>query len=45
MIRPVVAPRVEETHELAGLEIDGTDIASLPRITSKASISKVVELR
>jgi hypothetical protein len=38
-----MATRVEETHELAGLGIDGTDIAPLPGIASQTSISEVVE--
>ena len=45
MIIPTLAPRVEETHEFAGLSIDRTDIAPLPCITSKASIGKVVGIR
>jgi hypothetical protein len=43
VIRPAVAPRVEETDEPAGFGIEGSDIAPLPRIASKASISEVIE--
>lgn len=38
VIIPTVAPRVEEAHERASLGIERTDIATLPRIASKAGI-------
>jgi len=44
VIRPAVAPRVEEAYEHAGFGVKGTNIAPLPCIASNASISEVVEL-
>ncbi len=45
MIIPALAPRVEQTHELAGLSIERTNIAPFPCIASKASIGEVVGIR
>jgi hypothetical protein len=42
VIIPTVAPRVEEAHERPGLGIERTDIATLPRIASKAGIGEIV---
>jgi hypothetical protein len=40
-----MAPRVKKAHDRASLGINRTDIAALPRIASKAGISKVVDFR
>jgi hypothetical protein len=45
VIIPTLAPRVEETHERAGLRVERTDITPLPCIASKAGIGKVIGIR
>ena len=42
MLLPMVAPRVEETHERPGLTIERAHVAPLPCIASKASVGEVV---
>ena len=43
MLLPMVAPRVEETHERPGLTIERAHVAPLPCIASKAGVGEVVE--
>ena len=45
MISPPLAPRVEEADEGATLNVDRTDIASLPRVASETGICKIIEIR